>query len=467
MKTLTLEFDTRGNDKQKQVAKYWVDKTTEEILYGGAKYSGKSFLGCNLIFGNAFMYAGTHYFIARKTLSDLKKFTIPSIHEVFRYWGITENMYNFNSQDYVFTLYNGSKIYLIEAKDLPSDPLFDRFGSMQMTQGWIEEGQEFSSSAKANLSATCGRWRNQEYGIPAKLLITCNPAKNFLYTEFYDPSKKGVLPKNRAFVQAYPQDNKAGDEKYIERLRNTLDANQQERLLKGNWDYDNDPAIMVGFDAISDLYTNPSILSNGDPAELYYRPDGLVDFTKVRRSEFAISCDVARYGQDKTVIMLWYGLKVIGIWAYDKTSVPKVAEEVKAIERKYNVPRSRVVVDDDGVGGGVSDLLRGCKRFNANARPHGKKDLNNFQNLKTQCQYKLADLINARSLGIDTDNQAIQDLINQELGQLKTKDADKDGKLKTIPKDEIKTLIGRSPDFLDTLTMRMVFEVLPVAKFSV
>lgn len=466
MKTIQLEFDTRGNTKQKKVAKYWNDKTVEEIAYGGAKYSGKSFLGCNLIFGNAFMYAGTHYYIARKTLSDLKKFTIPSIYEVFRYWGITDNMYSFNAQENIFTLYNGSKVYLIEAKDMPSDPLFDRFGSMQMTQGWIEEGQEFSQSAKNNLSATCGRWRNEEYGIPSKLLITCNPAKNFLYSEFYDPAKKGMLPKNRAFVQAYPQDNKAGDKKYIERLKNTLDANQQERLLKGNWDYDNDPAILIPFDAITNLYTNPSILSNGKPAELYYRSDGLLDFGRVNRSEFAISCDVARYGQDRTVIMLWYGLKVIGIWSYDKTSVPKVVEEVKAIEKKYNVPRTRVVVDDDGVGGGVSDYLRGCKKFVNNSKPIGKDDLN-YQNLKTQCQYLLARLINAGSVGIETDNTQIQELINQELGQLKTKDSDKDGKLKTIPKDEMKVLLGRSPDFLDTLTMRMMLEVMPVAKFSV
>jgi hypothetical protein len=35
---------------------------------------------------------------------------------------------------------------------------------------------------------------------------------------------------------------------------------------------------------------------------------------------------------------------------------------------------------------------------------------------------------------------------------------DKDGKLKLMPKDEIKLKLGRSPDFADALMMRMWFE---------
>jgi hypothetical protein len=162
--------------------------------------------------------------------------------------------------------------------------------------------------------------------------------------------------------------------------------------------------------------------------------------------------------------MLWYGLQVVGMWVYEITSIPTVIKEVKRIENKYKVPRSRIVVDDDGVGGGVSDGLRGCKKFNANAGTIPKTE--NYKSLKVQCQYKLAELIEARSIGITTDNETIQELITQELEQMKTKDADKDAPLNTVPKDQIKLVLGRSPDFMDTLTMRMVFEVMPVARFS-
>ena len=43
--------------------------------------------------------------------------------------------------------------------------------------------------------------------------------------------------------------------------------------------------------------------------------------------------------------------------------------------------------------------------------------------------------------------------------QLKTYDADKDNKLKILPKERIKQNIGRSPDYLDAFIMRMYFEV--------
>ncbi|HYH13575.1 MAG TPA: phage terminase large subunit, partial [Flavisolibacter sp.] len=182
---MKLIFDTNNNDKQKQVAREWLNPDVTDIVYGGSKGSGKSYLGCSLIFGDAFLYPGTHYFIARKKLNDIRKFTIPSIYEVFAHWGLNSNYYTFNGQDNFFQLYNGSKIFLLEASPQPSDPLYARFGSMQMTRGWIEEAGEFEEAAKNNLSASIGRWKNEEYSLPPKLLQTCNPSKNYLYREYY------------------------------------------------------------------------------------------------------------------------------------------------------------------------------------------------------------------------------------------------------------------------------------------
>jgi phage terminase large subunit len=182
---LKLLFDTHGNEKQKDCCRAWLDPNITDIAYGGSKGSAKSFTGVSLIFSDALTYPNTQYFIARKKLNDIRKFTIPSIHEVFAIWGITSKYYSFNGQDNVFNLYNGSKVFLLDAKYLPSDPLYYRFGSMQMTRGWIEEAGEFEEEAKNNLMASIGRWKNNEYNLPAKLLQTCNPSKNYLYKEYY------------------------------------------------------------------------------------------------------------------------------------------------------------------------------------------------------------------------------------------------------------------------------------------
>jgi phage terminase large subunit len=86
---MKLKFDTNGNEKQKQVCIHWKDNEVSDIAYGGSKGSGKSYLGCSLIFGDAFTYDATHFFIARKKLHDLRKYTIPSIYEVFDHWRIS------------------------------------------------------------------------------------------------------------------------------------------------------------------------------------------------------------------------------------------------------------------------------------------------------------------------------------------------------------------------------------------
>src|SRR5690348_2009099 len=134
---MKLVFDCNGNDKQLQVVEYWCDKETTDIVYGGSKGSGKSYLLVCLIFGDAFIYPGTSYFIARKSLTNLRKFTIPSIHEVFEHWKIPSSMWKYNGQDNYYELYNGSRVYLLDAKLIPSDPEYYRFGSMQMTRGAI------------------------------------------------------------------------------------------------------------------------------------------------------------------------------------------------------------------------------------------------------------------------------------------------------------------------------------------
>lgn len=93
-----LQFDTKGNEKQKEVARLWLDDSVTDILYAGTKGAGKSYLGCSLIAGDALTYPETFYFIARKTAADLVRYTIPSLYEVFAHWGITENYYHFNGQ---------------------------------------------------------------------------------------------------------------------------------------------------------------------------------------------------------------------------------------------------------------------------------------------------------------------------------------------------------------------------------
>ncbi len=149
---MELTFNTHGNVKQLQAARHWLDDTVTDIGYGGGKYGGKSYLGCSLIFSDALVYPGTHYGIGRVELTDLVKFTYPSIMEVFKEWGLTSEYWRFNGQYNYFELYNGSRVYFIPVKYMPSDPEFQRFGGMQFTRVWGEEIGEWHVKAKAMFS---------------------------------------------------------------------------------------------------------------------------------------------------------------------------------------------------------------------------------------------------------------------------------------------------------------------------
>lgn len=447
---MDINFKTK-NEKQLQAAEYWIDDSSQEILYGGAKGGGKSFLGASLIFGDALIYPETHYFIARKELNDLRKFTIPTIHEVFQKFKLDIKKYApYNGQDNLFKLYNGSVVYLIACKDEPSDPMFERFGSMQMTRGWIEEAGEVAEAAKNNLWLSIGRWKNDTYKLPKKILLTANPKKGWLKRDFVDPFRSELLAPARKYIQAFPTDNTYLPEGYIESLRNQKDKVSRQRLWEGNWDYDDDQDSLVTYDALSDAFSNTIVKEDG---------------------KFLI-VDVARKGRDTTVFSFWNGLEIYRI-EQKKQTTEKTEQDIKDFAAGERIPYSHILIDEDGIGGGVVDHLIGVKGFTANSTPiltahqirerqakveHEMVPKTAFANLRAQCGWKAAELLTEHKMAFRVPEYREQ-IIEELTAQLRDKDVDSEGPKHLRPKDEVKTEIQRSPDIGDTIIMRAFFEL--------
>lgn len=437
---MKIKFDTHGNEKQKEVCRAWVDDSVTDLAYGGSKGSGKSYLGCSLIFSDALTYPETFYFIARKQLIDLRKYTIPSVHEVFEHWGLSNKYYRYQGNDNYFELYNKSRVYLLDAKYMPTDPLYQRFGSMQMTRGWIEEAGEFNIEAKSNLQASIGRWKNNVYNLAPKLLQTCNPAKNYLYSDYYKKNKEGSLESWKRFIQALPTDNKRLPDGYLLNLERTLSKSQKERLLHGNWEFDDDPTLLVDYDAICDVFTNEHVKPGPDRS---------------------ISADLAMKGRDRFVAGSWRGL--VCRVAIDKPYSPgkMIETDLKALMQTDGVGRSRTVADSDGLGSFLESYIEGIKEFhNGGVAIDSKK----YANLKAECAYKLADVINKRQLKIICTKEQ-EEAIKDELGVLKEiSGLDDTQKKRIISKEDMKNLLGHSPDYLDMLIMGMYFLIKPPSK---
>ena len=426
-----MEINPEFTKTQKECLRYLFDNKTKEVLFGGAAGGGKSWVGVSYLILMAIQYPKTRYLMGRSKLDALKKTTLNTFFEVCTAWNLKAiKDYTFNGSSNVITFYNGSEIILKDLFLYPSDRNFDSLGSLEITAAFIDEANQITEKAK-NVVASRLRYKLDENGLIPKMLMTCNPAKNWVYTEYYRPAKDKTIKPYRKFIQSLVGDNTYISKHYEKQLFE-LDELSKQRLLYGNWEYDATNDSLIDYDSILNLFGQ-----RGMSGDKY------------------ISCDVARFGKDKTVIMLWSGLHVMYIKTLLKSAVNDVVDEVKKLQQENAVPLRNIIVDSDGVGGGVTDYLR-CQPFVNNAKPLKKE---NYQNIKTQCYYKLADLINTAQLGISCSDVNVKNHIIEELEQVRTKDADKDNKLQIIPKDNIKAILGRSPDYSDALAMRMYYEI--------
>lgn len=422
--------------KQTIALDYLEDSFTKEIGYGGGAGGGKSILGCYWQIKKRLKYPNTRGLIGRASLKTLKQTTLQSFFAVAQIQGLKSGIhYKYNAQSNEIHFPNKSMIYLKDLFLYPSDPNFDELGSLEITDAFIDESAQISKKA-FDIVGSRIRYQLDENDLVPKILWTSNPSKNWNYSEFYKPNKNSELIEYRKFVQSLVTDNPFISQHYIDNL-NKLPLIDRERLLYGNWEYDDDPARLMEFDKIVNIFTN--------------------NFVKI--GSRYITADIARFGSDKAVIMVWDGFRVIKIISIDKCSITELAEKIKALAYEYSVPMNNVVCDEDGVGGGVVDILS-CKGFTNNARPFEESDIVvQYQNLKSQCYFHLSYVINRDELFIS--ETEYKEIIIQELEQVKRHNIDKDGKLAIIPKEKVKELLGRSPDFSDALMMRMYFELVP------
>lgn len=436
-----MEITLRPTLKQHEAYQALLNNEIDEVYLGGGAGGGKSWWICESRLVNAIRFPGYKSFIGREELKRLMQSTYITWSKVSAFHKIPEGTWKLNGQYNYIEFTNGSRIDLLDLKYLPTDPLFERFGSLEYTDGAIEEAGEVHYGAVDVLRSRIGRHKNDEFNIRPTLAITFNPKKNWLYTRIYKPFKEGILAKNIKFIQSLYKDNPYTAESYGKQLDMITDLTNRRRLKDGDWEYSNDPSALIKYDSIVDLFTN----------------------TIEKSEEKYLTADIARFGKDKTVIKLWKGLDCYKIIEYVKQSIPDTADKIKELNRDEKIPRSHTIVDEDGVGGGVLDLLDGAKGFIANTTPFIDKNTDKpeqYANLKAQCSYKLADLINNHKISISAEiSQQVKDFLIEELEQIKTKDADKDGKRKIMSKDEIKEVIGRSPDYADAMMMRMYFEV--------
>lgn len=421
------------NEKQKLALKVLTDHSNgiSEVLFGGAAGGSKTWTGCFWVIACANKYPGTRWLIGGKELKKLKQTTMKSFFEVCKKLSIVEgDHYTYNEMKGEVKWKNGSEIILMDLANQPSDPEFEFLGSLEVAGAFIDEAARISEKAK-DIVMTRIRHRLDEYGLTPKMLMTCNPTRNWCYNKYYKKAIDGTLEPYKMFIQSLSSDNPDISQHYINSLKR-MDEVTKSRLLYGSWDYQDDLALF-NYDALDNMFVE-QIQENPDETQ-----------TKV------FSIDVAHLGKDKTAIIVWNNLNIIHIEELTKQTFPSQQAAIQALQYRFGVMNSEIVMDLDGLSAGLYDLIPGCTGIHNNAKALYGED---FQNLKTQLYYKLADCINNGEIKVKCDNDQRTRLM-QELQVIKREKVDSDGKIQMTSKDTVKRLISRSPDLSDAMAFRM------------
>lgn len=179
-------------------------------------------------------------------------------------------------------------------------------------------------------------------------------------------------------------------------------------------------------------------------------PLALVEAAQKRWSEpkpgaqlICAGCDVARYGQDETVIFPVYEGGIVG-----RPSVRHGQNLMETAGQLKALGAPTLGVDDAGLGGGVTDRLKE-QRVSVNACIGGSaaREDKKFVNARAEMWWALREALKAGDLALPDDRKMAADLTNVKFAY------DSRGRIKLESKDDIKKRLGRSPDRGDALAI--------------
>ena len=353
-------------------------------------------------------YPGNKGLILRKNFSDLKDSTMS---DFTKYTGMKVPV-----QSKTVRFPNGSEILFHHADELAGV-------AQNINLGWffIEQAEEFDSEELFMLLR--GRLRRENTSRQGFIIANTN-GHNWIWRMWKMEAQKGY-----DLHEAKTVDNKdLLPDDFLEDLATMKDQSPKHynRFIMNSWE-DTDTADKV-FD-----YT--SLLNAVDLDVRDYATDARV-----------ISCDPAEFGNDKTVIYGWKGLRIVEDDVLSKKSLMETAGHCASMYNKIGA--SAIYIDDIGVGAGVRDRLRELK-FNviplkSGARP---QDAAHYVRLRDEMYMYASKMFKEERVSIPDDQMLIEDLA------VYTYDLNSKGQHMVERKKDIKKRLGRSTDFGDACVM--------------
>jgi len=321
-------------------------------------------------------------------------------------------------------LHNKSKIGFIEA-DISKDRQGRKIKGINATSNHIDEADELAQTMF--ITAVSRRGRRNQNKQPSISIVTMNPNDTHLKQLYYNPYKAGTLPKGVIVVEFDISDSWQ-TQTDIEAMK-TNPRPWVERYINNNWDYSDDDQSLFKY-----RYFDASITKSIDTNAVRY-----------------IGYDVARSGQDRSVVCQWWGRTLIDIQII-KNKDEQMATDDQALELIKYMTQNAVIarnvsIDGVGVGVGVIDHMKSkgiiVQEFISGARPTTDR----YNNLRSQVIYEFAQGLERGDIKIYDGCPFRNELISEAM--LHSHKID-DKKLAVESKDKIKERTGgMSPDIFD------------------
>lgn len=432
------------HEKQMEALNYLNDNSITHVGYGGAAYGGKSTLISIWFLMHLYSYPGTRYLLGRKEMSILRKTTWDTLLTIMKTFDIEEDKeYHYNRKDEILTFDNGSQIYLLGTNVSKQDELGTKFGSLNLTAAAVDEANESQELALDTIFSRTGRMYNFRYGIGRKLLETFNPSRGHVYHRYWKPYKEGQLTGNnkKRFVYALPTDNPSAQARdYVEGIISNGNKIQIERLVKGNFEYDEGDNVLCNYDSLVSMFNTRNFNFH----------------------DRCITMDIALHGSNAFVMTAWYGGAAVEICVIPKCDSSELLKLYKAFCKKHGVLEKDTVFDSDGIGAYLRGFLPAAIFFNGAAPPVydplvGQKE--KYLNRRSQCYYLTCMDINDGLLSIMNCDSVTKQRIIDEFAAIKVYISES-GVVSVSSKDELKSTLGTSPDLSDTIMMKKYRDLL-------
>lgn len=267
---------------------------------------------------------------------------------------------------------------------------------------------------------------------------------------FYTPElmqygrPEDIFIKSVSFVEAKLADNyqlMRSDPSYLSNLLNQPEE-QRARDLEGNWKFRS-----VGSD----------MLKNIDMLRFFSNSEQIGD--GVRRA----TCDVALEGGDRLVMWLFIGRHAKDVFSCQLNSKETVAV-VHAKLMEWNVLEENFIYDENGLGQFFKGFFRRAVPFNNCASPSDDFRYS-YGNLKSQVAYMFVDdvlngnisisnhLLSLRFSGKGYSNECLSDILMKERKSIARDWKRQDSGFSLIRKEQMKRIVGHSPDWIESLYM--------------